>query len=211
MRIRILTVSVLRFGIISSLPWSRAGARIFARESTSSYQPIRNENAVASSLYTFGHQNFQDSKGSWPLRSRSRWEQTIARVKSGRSVYLRVSAACFPNFFKSRSNVSRSFLERTPATSSIAAACSPTPWVISPFIVSFSNTSDQLVQSRSKSFRMGDFRLFVAKDQIDSRRVSFETFPFPSQRREWGSLLGRTAKYRGRDIAPKPKSDDLEV
>jgi hypothetical protein len=48
-------VSVLRFGIISSLPWSRAGARIFARESTSSHQPIRNENSVASSLYTFGH------------------------------------------------------------------------------------------------------------------------------------------------------------
>jgi hypothetical protein len=66
MRIRILTVSVLRFGIISSLPWSRAGARIFARELTSSHQPIRNENAVASSLYTFGHQTF--------------WIQTVARL-----------------------------------------------------------------------------------------------------------------------------------
>ena len=38
--------------------------------------------------------------------------QTVAR---NGSVYLRVSAACFPNFFKSRSNVSRSFFERTPA------------------------------------------------------------------------------------------------
>jgi hypothetical protein len=37
-------------------------------------------------------------------------------------VYLRVSAACLPNFFKSRRNVSRSFFERTSATSSIAAA-----------------------------------------------------------------------------------------
>ena len=50
--------------------------------------------------------------------------QTVAR---NGSVYLRVSAACLPNFFKSRSNVSRSFFERTPATSSIAAACSPNP------------------------------------------------------------------------------------
>jgi hypothetical protein len=34
-----------------------------------------------------------------------------------------LSAACFPNFFKSRSSsVSLSFFERTPATSSIAAA-----------------------------------------------------------------------------------------
>src|SRR5436189_6329549 len=40
--------------------------------------------------------------------------------------HFRVSAACLPNFFKSRSNVSRSFFERTPATSSIAAACSRT-------------------------------------------------------------------------------------
>jgi hypothetical protein len=31
----------------------------------------------------------------------------------------RVSAACLPNFFKSRSNVSRSFFESTPATSLI--------------------------------------------------------------------------------------------
>ena len=54
--------------------------------------------------------------------------QTVAR---NGSVYLRVSAACLPNFFKSRSNVSRSFFERTPATSSIAAACSPNPRVIS--------------------------------------------------------------------------------
>ena len=46
-------------------------------------------------------------------------------------VYLRVSAACLPNFFKSRSNVSRSFFERTLATSSIAAACSPNPRLIS--------------------------------------------------------------------------------
>ena len=138
MRIRILTVSVLRFGIISSLPWSRAGARIFARESTSSHQPIRNENSVASSLYTFGRQTFPDSKSSWPLRSLSRWEQTIAHVKSGRSVYLRVSAVCFPNFFKSRGDVSRSFFDRTPATSSIAAACSPNSWVITAFIASFS-------------------------------------------------------------------------
>ena len=38
--------------------------------------------------------------------------QTVAR---NGSVYLRVSAACLPNFFKSRSNVSRSFFERTPA------------------------------------------------------------------------------------------------
>src|SRR6476620_7205309 len=66
MRIRILTVSVLRFGIISSLPWSRAGARIFARESTSSQQPIRNENAVASSLYTFGRQTFRIQKVAGP-------------------------------------------------------------------------------------------------------------------------------------------------
>ena len=53
-------------------------------------------------------------------------------------VYLRVSAACLPNFFKSRSNVSRSFFERTLATSSIAAACSPNPRLISarPFGVS---------------------------------------------------------------------------
>jgi len=59
-------------------------------------------------------------------------------TKSERSVYLRVSAACLPNFFKSRSNVSRSFFERTPATSSIAAACSPNPRVINarPFAVS---------------------------------------------------------------------------
>src|SRR5713101_6336922 len=106
MRIRILTVSVLRFGIISSLPWSRAGARIFARESTSSHQPVGNENAVASSLYNLWSANFPDSKGSWPLRSLSRWEQTIAHVKSERFVYLRVSAACLPNFFTSRSNVS---------------------------------------------------------------------------------------------------------
>ena len=54
--------------------------------------------------------------------------QTVAR---NGSVYLRVSAACLPNFFKSRSNVSRSFFERTPATFSIAAACSPNPRVIS--------------------------------------------------------------------------------
>jgi hypothetical protein len=66
MRIRILTVSVLRFGIISSLPWSRAGARIFACESTSSHQPIRNENAVASSLYTFGRQTFRIQKVAGP-------------------------------------------------------------------------------------------------------------------------------------------------
>jgi len=46
-------------------------------------------------------------------------------------VYLRVSAACLPNFFKSRSNVSRSLFERTLATSSIAAACSPNPRLIS--------------------------------------------------------------------------------
>jgi hypothetical protein len=46
-------------------------------------------------------------------------------------VYLRVSAACLPSFFKSRSNVSRSFFERTMATSSIAAACSPNPRLIS--------------------------------------------------------------------------------
>ena len=46
-------------------------------------------------------------------------------------IYLLVSAACFPNFFKSRNNVSRSFFERTPASSSIAAACSPNPRVIS--------------------------------------------------------------------------------
>src|SRR6266480_3810547 len=54
------------------------------------------------------------------------------------SVYLRVSAACLPNFFKRRSNVSRSFFERTAATFSIAAACSPNPRVISarPFAVS---------------------------------------------------------------------------
>jgi hypothetical protein len=52
--------------------------------------------------------------------------------------YLRISAACFPSFFKSRSNVSRSFFEKAPATSSIAAACSPNPRVISarPFGVS---------------------------------------------------------------------------
>src|SRR6202162_840700 len=46
-------------------------------------------------------------------------------------VYLRVSAACLPNFFKSRTNVSRSFFERTLATSSIAAACSLNPRLIS--------------------------------------------------------------------------------
>jgi hypothetical protein len=52
--------------------------------------------------------------------------------------YLRVSAACFPIFFKSRSNVSRSFFERTLTAVSMATACSRNPRVISvrPFAVS---------------------------------------------------------------------------
>src|SRR6266403_180065 len=51
---------------------------------------------------------------------------------------LRVSAACFPSFFKSRSNVSRSVFERTLTASSIAPACSRKPRIISarPFGVS---------------------------------------------------------------------------
>jgi S1-C subfamily serine protease len=53
--------------------------------------------------------------------------QTVAR---NGSLYLRVSAACLPNFFKSRSNVSRSFFERTAATVSIAVACSRKPRVM---------------------------------------------------------------------------------
>jgi S1-C subfamily serine protease len=53
--------------------------------------------------------------------------QTVAR---NGSVYLRVSAACLPNFFKSRSKVSRSLFERTPTASSSAAACSRKPRVM---------------------------------------------------------------------------------
>jgi len=49
---------------------------------------------------------------------------------AGDTAYLPVSAACLPNFFKSRSNVSRSFFERTSAIFSIAVACSPNPRVI---------------------------------------------------------------------------------
>jgi len=61
---------------------------------------------------------------SW--RGRCQWRRRVLGP-----VYLRVSAACLPNFFKSRSKVSRSFFERTLATSSIAAACSPNPRLIS--------------------------------------------------------------------------------
>ena len=60
-----------------------------------------------------------------------------------------------PNFFKSRSNVSRSFFERTPATSSIAAACSPNPRVISarPFRCQFNPAHAAVV------------RMIVARDE----------------------------------------------
>ena len=71
--------------------------------------------------------------------------------------YLRVSAACFPSFFKSRNNVSRSFFERTPATPSIAAACSPNPRVISarPFGCQFNPAHPAIVRvifARDESF-----------------------------------------------------------
>ena len=54
------------------------------------------------------------------------------------NAYQRVFAACFPSFFKRRSNISRSFFERTLTAVSIAAACSRNPRVISarPFAVS---------------------------------------------------------------------------
>jgi hypothetical protein len=54
------------------------------------------------------------------------------------ATHWRIGPACFPNFFKSRSNVSRSLFERTLTTVSIAAACSRNPRVISarPFAVS---------------------------------------------------------------------------
>ena len=58
-----------------------------------------------------------------------RIEQAFAVLSFG-FVYMRVSAACLPNFFKSRSNVSLSFFERTSAIFSIAVACSPNPRVI---------------------------------------------------------------------------------
>jgi hypothetical protein len=56
------------------------------------------------------------------------------------ATHRRIGAACFPNFFKSRGNISRSFCERTLTTVSIAAACSRNPRVISarPFAVSLS-------------------------------------------------------------------------
>ena len=138
MRIRILTVSVLGFGIISSLPWSRAGARIFARESTSSHPPtIRTE--MRSHLHftplvvkLSGFKRYLACTISFAMGAnhRSCQEWKIRLLASFDRV--------FPQFFKSRSNVSRSFFDRRPATSSIAAACSPNAWVITAFIASFS-------------------------------------------------------------------------
>ena len=46
---------------------------------------------------------------------------------NSRNFYLRVSAACLPSFFKSRSNISRSFFERTLTAVSMVAACSQNP------------------------------------------------------------------------------------
>ena len=53
------------------------------------------------------------------------------------ATHRRGGAACFPNFFNNRSNVSRSLFERTLTAVSIAAACSRNPRVISalPFAV----------------------------------------------------------------------------
>src|SRR5438874_138206 len=54
----------------------------------------------------------------------------VASCGAGDTAYLPVSPAYLPNFYKSRSNVSRLFFERTSAIFSIAVACSPNRRVI---------------------------------------------------------------------------------
>ena len=161
MRIRILTVSVLRFGIISSLPWSRADATIFARESTSSHQPIRNENAVASSLYTFGRQTFRNQTVARlydPIRDR-RKPSLMPKAEDPFACEFRPRVS--PIFQKPRQYQPFIFFERTLATSSIAAACSPNPWVIMPLLRFFETRATNSSNRGSKSFRMGDLFDFL--------------------------------------------------
>jgi hypothetical protein len=158
MRIRILTVSVLRFGIISSLPWSRAGARILARESTSSHQPIRNENAVASSLYTFGHQTFRIQKvaGLYDLFRDESKPSLMSKVED-REFRPRVS----PIFFKSRSNVSVHFLTGRRQHLRSPLRAHQTLGNHRVYCALFETRATNSSNRESKSFRMGDLFDFL--------------------------------------------------
>jgi hypothetical protein len=81
---------------------------------------------------------YRTAKQVGPPSSRQQYVTTSSTEPDALVVYARVSAACLPNFFKSRSNVSLSVFERTLTAVSIAAACSRKPRVINarPFAVS---------------------------------------------------------------------------